>query len=240
MSGVDNQYVKQKSSQVKTIGGIDFIKIAGGSFKMGSPDSEGGICEHPQHRVAVSGFLMGKYVVTQKQYTEVMGTNPSGFKSDDLPVEHVSWDEAMEFCKRFGEKYNVKARLPYEAEWEYACRAGTDTAYYWGNTIKDEYCWYHNNSGNRTCPAGTKKPNAWGLYDMSGNVWEWCMDWYSNNYYENSPDKDPSGPENGNTRSVRGGSWGSYDVGLRSANRYKEKPQGRIPNLGFRLVVPES
>ena len=168
---------------VRSVGGVDFVYIPGGEYLMGSPSGEGSDPdETPSHRVAVDSFWMGRFEVTQKQYRDIMGKSESRFRGDDLPMEKVSWHEAREFSRRFGERYGVRARLPYEAEWEYACRAGSTTRYYWGDTLNTGYCWYYANSGDSTHPVGKKMPNRWGLYDMSGNVWEWCMDWYDERY----------------------------------------------------------
>jgi len=155
-----------------------------------------------------------------------MFSNPSKFKGDSLPVENVSWIDAMEYCKRFSEKYGVKARLPYEAEWEYACRGGTTTYFYWGrdcnngnyydyacNNYGNAFSWNTDNSNEKTHAVGKKKPNTYGLYDMSGNVEERCMDWFSNNYYENSPSDNPTGPSEGKYHVMRGGAfYNSLDV----------------------------
>jgi formylglycine-generating enzyme required for sulfatase activity len=229
--------LKKKGLVAKKIGGIMFMRIPGGSFMMGSPAGEGYGNEHPQHRVTFNSFFIGMYEVTQKQYRDLMGENPSYFKGDDLPVEQVSYNDAMKFCKRFSAKYGVKARLPYETEWEYACRAGSATTYYWGNNVNDAYCWYEKNSGRTTNPVGQKLPNALGLYDMSGNVWEWCMDWYGDDYYQSSPAGNPLGPRAGSSRVRRGGSWDNRDGDLRSAFRSWDLPDDRSSNDGFRVVL---
>jgi len=233
----------QGQSKIKEIGGIKFIKIPGGSFMMGSPEGEGQFDEKPRHKVTLDPFYLGAYEITQKQYFNIMGENPSEYKSDNLPVWNVSWDEAMQFCKIFSEKYNVKARLPYEAEWEYAIRAGSTTIYYWGNNMKDKYCWYDKNSDNKFHPVGTKHPNAWGLYDMCGNVKEWCMDFYSlsADYYKVSPEQNPHGPalkgSDAHTalRVVRGGSFSYSANDMRSARRLYHS--SRYLYTGFRIVV---
>ncbi|MBN2401756.1 MAG: formylglycine-generating enzyme family protein [Spirochaetes bacterium] len=149
-----------KNTNLKEIGGIKFVSIPGGSFMMGSKEGEGEDNEHPQHKVTLDKFGMSIYEITQKQYQEIIGKNPSYYKGENLPVEQVTWDDAMNFCKKFSEKYKVNLRLPTEAEWEYACRAGTTTKYYWGNEINGDYCWYGKNSDGKTHNVGEKKPNA--------------------------------------------------------------------------------
>ncbi len=212
--------------------------IKGGEFWMGSPDGAGKIYERPQHKVQLSGFWIGKYEVTQGEYEALMGKNSSCFKGDARrPVENVSWHDAKEFCAKFSSKYGVTARLPTEAEWEYAARAGTTTAYYWGDNIDGNYCWYEDNSGLETHPVGEKRPNAWGLYDMAGNVCEWCEDWYALDYYSKSSAKDPKGPLSGSDRVLRGGSWYFSGDLARSAYRDRGLPAGHGGSYGFRVVL---
>lgn len=195
--------------------------------------------EKPAHKVTISrDYWMGKYEVTQAQWKAVMGNNPSFFSGcgDDCPVENISWDDVQKFIRKLNSLQNdYNYRLPTEAEWEYACRAGT-TGDFAGNL--DAMAWYISNSEEKTHTVGQKSPNAWGLYDMHGNVWEWCQDWFYLAYYSKSPEIDPiPAPSNGsNTRVYRGGSW-DYTVGnLRSANRNGNTPSYRKNNLGFRLV----
>ncbi len=199
--------------EVRRIGEMDFVFIKGGTYTMGMPESPDRVYagETPQHSVTVSSFWMGKFEVTQKQFQEIMGYNPSRFIGENNPVDSVNWYMAEDFCKKFSAKYKVKARLPYEAEWEYAARGGTQTKYYWGDTLNPDYCWFSGNSGGTTHPVGEKKPNNYGLYDMSGNVYEWCIDWYLKEYYAQSPAVDPRGPEAGTQKFVRGGSIVSVD-----------------------------
>jgi len=214
--------------------------IPAGTFLMGSPESEKDRQkDETQHEVTISKpFYMGVTPVTQAQYQAVMGNNPSGFKGDTLPVEQVSWDNAVAFCQRLGAKDGKHYRLPSEAQWEYACRAGTTTAYYTGN---DEIAlnaagWYRGNSDQQTHPVAQKKPNAWGLYDMHGNVWQWCADWFADNYV--AADKtDPTGPANGSLRVLRGGSWHNHSSNCRAANHDKYPPDSRGHNVGFRVVA---
>lgn len=210
---------------------LEMIAVPGGSFQMGS--NNGSDNEKPAHQVTVSSFAMGKYEVTQSQWQAVMGNNPSSFKGDDLPVENVSWEEAQAFCRKLSQHTGQTYRLPTEAEWEYACRAGS-TGDYAGNF--DAMAWYNKNSGSKTHVVGQKQPNAWGLYDMHGNVWEWCQDWYGSNYYSQSPSTDPQGPSSGSLRVIRGGGWGIFAANCRSASRLRSAPDERAGHLGFRLL----
>jgi formylglycine-generating enzyme required for sulfatase activity len=170
-----------------------------------------------------------------------MGDNPSKFKGDDNPVERVSWVDIQVFIKRLNKKEgHSRYRLPTEAEWDYAARAGTTSAYYFGNDesqLKD-YAWYDVNSGETTHPIALKRPNAWGLYDMIGNVWEWTGDWYEARYYANSPSTDPTGPSSGAYRVIRGCGWYSDARLCRSADRYGREPANRSEYNGFRLALP--
>ena len=209
---------------------LDLVLIRPGKFLMGS---ENGVSdEKPVHEVTISrSFYLGKYEVTQAQWEAVMGSNPSHFKGATLPVECVSWED----CQKFIEKINSTGvgtfRLPTEAEWEYACRAGT-TGDYAGNL--DEMAWYTSNGDSKTHPVGTKKANPWGLYDMHGNVWEWCQDWYDS--YRQDRQTDPKGAAGGSGRVLRGGSWSNNARGCRSASRDWHSPSSRGYDLGFRLV----
>jgi formylglycine-generating enzyme required for sulfatase activity len=223
--------------------GMEFVLIPAGSFQMGADRNfeEASDDETPQHRVTISRpFYLGKTEVTQAQWTAVMGNNPSKFKGRTNPVEQVSWDDVQEFIRRLNRKEGTdKYRLPTEAEWEYAARAGTTSAYSFGDDASylGRYAWYDGNSGDRPHPVGQKPPNAWGLHDMHGNVWEWVQDWYDGNYYGRSPSTDPRGPSSGSSRVYRGGSW-IYDAAYcRSANRYSYWPDYRYDNLGFRLAL---
>ena len=220
---------------VKVINGVEFAFrwCPAGTFMMGSPSSEEGrFSNETQHQVTLTkGFWMMETEVTQKQWKAVMGNNPSIFKRDDLPVECVSWDDCQEFCKKCTQ-LGLPVQLPTEAQWEYACRAGTTGAYA-GNLV--EMAWYYYRRGIKTHPVGTKKPNAWGLYDMHGNVYEWCQDWYGS--YPSGSVTDPTGPENGSYRVNRGGSWDDGAGYCRSACRhYVHGPGDRSYILGFRVV----
>jgi len=193
--------------------------------------------EKPAHEVTLTQpFYMGKFEVTQEQYQQVMGSNPSHFKGPDLPVERVSWDDAQDFCKKASEKTGLTVRLPTEAEWERACRAGTKTTYYTGDAEADldRSGWYDKNSGNTTHPVGQKVPNAWGTYDMHGNVWGWVQDFYEP--YKAEAATDPQGPAQGQYRVLRGGSWINIPVYCRSASRVGFNPGDRYFDLGFRVV----
>jgi formylglycine-generating enzyme required for sulfatase activity len=206
-------------------------------FTMGSPASEANRSnDEIQHEVTISKpFYLGVTEVTQEQYEAVMGNNPSNFKDAKNPVERVSWDDAVEFCKKLSSKTGKTVRLPTEAEWEYACRAGTTGAYA-GNGSLDDMGWYTSNSSSKTHPVGQKKPNAWGLYDMHGNVYEWCGDWYADKYPTGAA-KDPTGPASGESRVLRGGSWDLYPQYCRSAYRDWLSPGSRGVDIGFSVVL---
>jgi formylglycine-generating enzyme required for sulfatase activity len=219
--------------------GMKFKPILGGTFTMG--DANGDADEAPHQVTLTRAFELGVYEVTQEQYKKVMGTTPSEFKGPQNPVEMVSWDDAVEFCRNLSampaeKKAGYIYRLPTEAEWEYACRAGTTTKYCFGDSDSalGDYAWYDENSGNTTHPVGGKKPNPWGLYDMHGNVWEWCQDWYGD--YPSGSVTDPQGVKSGSPRVNRGGSW--YDTALyaRSAARDGYSPDLRFYDLGFRVL----
>jgi len=184
-------------------------------------------------------FELGVYEVTQEQYEQVMGTNPSKSKGPQNPVENVSWDDAVEFCRKLSERPEEKLagyvyRLPTEAEWEYACRAGTTTRYSCGdsNSKLGDYASYDETSGNTTHPVGGKKPNPFGLYDMHGNVFEWCQDWHGD--YPSGSMTDPTGPASGKYRVLRGGSFGNPSSDVRSATRLSDLPDSRFNDFGFR------
>ena len=218
--------------------GMEFVLIPSGTFKMGSSNGESD--EKPIHSVTISeAFYMGKYEVTQKEWKAVMGDNPSRFKGDKLPVEQVSWNDIQEFIKKLNQKEGgTKYRLPTEAEWEYAARAGSNSKWSFGDNESQlgDYAWYGSNSNSQTHPVGQKKPNKYGLYDVHGNVWEWVQDWYDSNYYSSSPKTDSKGPSSGSYRVIRGGGWDSYAEITRSANRGYDNPEGGSYNIGFRLV----
>lgn len=219
--------------------GMKLILIPAGEFKMGNDN--GSSDEKPAHRVRIRRpFYLGVTEVTQGQYEQVMGTNPSTFTGDSQrPVEQVSWIRAMEFCKRLSQKEERTYGLPTEAQWEYACRAGTSTKWCSGDDESSlgGHAWYRRNSNNRTHPVGQKRPNAWGLHDMHGNVWEWCADWYDEGYYRNSPTDDPAGPSSGSGRVNRGGGWGFGASLCPSAARSWRPPELRGFDVGFRVLL---
>ena len=219
---------------------MKMIWVEGGEFMMGctSEQSDCGSDETNVRRVKVDGFYIGMLEVTQAQWKAVMGTNPSYFKGDNLPVEQVSWEEAMEFCRLLSNKTGKTYTLPTEAQWEYAARGGkkNDGTKYAGSNMVDAVAWYTDNSGSSTHPCGTKRANALGIYDMSGNVWEWCKDWYSSSYTSYDTNN-PTGPSSGSSRVDRGGSWSNYAGYCRVANRINFTPGYRYSNLGFRVVL---
>ncbi len=226
---------------------LEMVLIPAGEFLMGSPDSDKDTFpfDKPQHRVRISKpFYLGKYLVTQEQWAAVMGNNPSEFKGPKNPVETVSWDDCQEFLGKLNTKSVAgggKFQLPSEAQWEYACRAGSKTRYCFGDdeTRLGEYAWYDKNSGYTTHPVGEKKPNAWGLYDMHGNVWEWCQDWLKDGYYTESQVDDPTGAATSSSRVHRGGSWFDPAWYCRSASRSKLLPGHGSLYLGLRVsLVP--
>jgi len=214
------------------------IYIAGGRFRMGDE----GQADAKPHDVTVSAFFMDRTLVTQDQYEKAMDDNPSRWKGAGNPVEQVRWSDAVKFCNKRSELeglhpcYDLKTwkcdfqadgyRLPTEAEWEYACRAGTSTAYFFGDDPSQlrEYAWFDKNSGGHPRSVGQKQPNPWGLQDICGNVWEWCNDFYSVDYYNDSAPTDPKGPEAGQTKVVRGGAWRFSAERCRSGYRYNENP----------------
>ena len=216
--------------------GMKFAYIPAGKFLMGSPPDEGGwFSDEVQHEVTISrGFYLGITEVTQGQWKAVMGHNPSWFKGNRLPVERVSWDDAVRFCRRLGQKEGRRYRLPTEAEWEYACRAES-TGPYAGTGNLDEMGWHVGNSGNETHPVGTKQPNAWGLYDMHGNVSEWCRDWYGE--YPRREVRDPAGPSESVARVLRGGSWSYPPRICRPASRSRDERSMRYNDIGFRVLL---
>jgi formylglycine-generating enzyme required for sulfatase activity len=221
---------------------LEMVLIPAGQFEMGSPESDNDAAddEKPRHRVKITKpFYLGKFPVTQAQWKAVTGSNPSKFHGLNDPVEQISWYECQQFIGKLNTILgNGRCCLPSEAQWEYACRAGSSTRYSFGDDPSHlgEHAWYAANAGGRTHSVGLKKPNAWGLYDMTGNVWEWCQDWYARDYYATSPFDDPSGPSSGTLRVCRGGGWGFSVRDCRSAYRGDVVPEFRHPLLGLRIA----
>jgi formylglycine-generating enzyme required for sulfatase activity len=221
--------------------GMQFVLIPAGTFLMGSgSEEEGDEDEQPRHQVTISQpFYLQITPVTQGQWQRVMGENPSYFQEcgEDCPVENVSWNDAQEFIKKLNRLEKTdRYRLPTEAEWEYACRAGNTQSYCFGDGEAElgQYAWYADNSQKSTHPVGRLKPNAWGLYDMHGNVYEWCQDWYGE--YPSGPVSDPKGPSAGEYRVLRGGSWDGEAGDVRSAYRLRLTPGYRYGHEGFRVA----
>lgn len=240
-SSVIPQVSNDNINKIKSM--FKLVRIPAGSFTMGSRD--GYPDEIPPHQVSISRpFWINKYEVTQEQYELVMGNNPSNFKSPQRPVEMVSWEDTVAFCKKVSELTGEKYRLPTEAEWEYACRGGSDTNYYWGSDRSQmpKHAWYGENSKIMTHDVGKKKPNNWGLYDMNGNVSEWCLDFYDKFYYSHGHAHDPLNEKGETFRVHRGGSWTSIRTMITSSERDSNTEYYHYYNLGFRVVkeIPRS
>ncbi len=228
---------KQGDVTVDDFTGMKLAYVPGGCFNMGSSadGKDYQADEGPTHKVCVASFWMGQYEVTQGQWEKIMGANPSKFKKGgNYPVENVSWNDAQDFVKKLNSRSGKSYRLPTEAEWEYACRAGGSSKYCGGDKV-DTVAWYEKNSGTTTHTVGGKKANSFGLYDMSGNVWEWCADWYGRSYYVSSTQDNPQGPDSGSDRVIRGGTtiWSA-----RTAYRNGRSPVNQNDDIGFRLVLP--
>jgi len=228
--------------------GIEFVYIRPGAFTMGSPGDEPyRQDDETQHRVVLSkGFWLGVTEITQKQWNDLMGPNFCYFEGDNVPIESVTWHDAMTFCRRLSKKEHHTYRLPTEAEWEYACRAGTTTAFHYGDHITTKqvnfdgrvYFYGTETEGTflfRVVPVKSYPPNPWGLYDMHGNVGEWCADWYGP--YPSGEVTDPKGPQEGKSRVIRGGCWQSYQRDLRCARRLAHDPTMMHYTYGFRVVM---
>ena len=223
------------------------VPIPAGKFIMGDKDE----VDAPPHEVSVSAFLMDKHLVTQEQFQKLMGANPSRWKGGQNPVEQLRWSDAVKFCNKRSEAEGLRAcydlatlkcdfaadgyRLPTEAEWEYACRAGTTTPYFFGSSPAKagDYAWLDKNSGGKPHPVGQKQPNPWGLFDMAGNVWQWCHDFYEVEYYSKSPKQDPPGPAEGKNKVLRGGAWHFSADNCRSGYRYNENPGSADVCFGY-------
>ena len=241
----DNTSAKQLTLDLGNKVTMKLVLIPSGKFMMGSPKDEKVHKENQsqQHEVILSKpFYMGIYDVTQEQYEQIMGKNPSYFKGAQNPVERVTWDEAVEFCKKVSQKTGKTVSVPSESLWEYACRAGSKARFSYGNDYDKlgDYAWYGKNSQGKTHPVGQKKPNAWGLYDMHGNVSQWCSDCYTGDF-SNAIKTDPTGPDSGEFRVLRGGSWVINDPWFCcSACRLWYGPDYRSVvgnNMGFRVVA---
>ena len=243
----DKELLRDEQRQSRLCGEMVFVQ--GGRFRMGSVDVWNA---KPVHEVELDDFYIGKYPVTQSQWKAVMGTNPSHFKGDLHPVENVSWEDAQEFISKLSSLTSKAFRLPTEAEWEYAARGGQKSrgyTYSGSDTLRD-VAWYDSKAGlkmenelstnerrsKKTHPVGRKKPNELGIYDMSGNVYEWCSDWYDRDYYERSPLRNPQGPTTGVMRIFRGGCFLSGQDDCCCASRISIIPCGGCDGMGFRLA----
>ncbi|MCP4020334.1 MAG: formylglycine-generating enzyme family protein [Desulfobacteraceae bacterium] len=215
---------------IEPVTGMEFVWVPGGCFMMGS--YSGNLNEMPVHKVCLDGFWIGKYEVTQEQWTKVMGNNPSEFQNcgKGCPVESVSWFGCQMFIEKIGDGFS----LPTEAQWEYAARSGGKNEIYSGGNDIEKVAWYSDNSGPTTHAVGTKAPNGLGIYDMSGNVWEWCQDWKGN--YSFGEKDNPIGPLWGTYRVIRGGGWYSMPSWVRTTDRGRHEPEFSYLILGFRLV----
>ena len=217
---------------------IEMIFVKGGSFIMGCTPEQGNDCfpdEEPAHEVTVSNFYIAKYEVTQELWVAVMGANPSHFKGAKLPVENVSWSDVQEFIRKLNELTGKEYRLPTEAEWEFAASGGKKNTgkKYSGRNVVNNVAWYTKNSRNKTHAVGLKIPNELGIYDMSGNVWEWCSDWYAG--YSSEPQTNPKGAAKGDYRVIRGGSYNNFAKHVRVTTRGSTL-DARYYNIGFRLA----
>lgn len=242
------QYIATTTSsseeQTFTVNGVSFTMkfVEGGTFQMGATSEQGSDAysgESPVHSVTLSGYWMGETEVTQELWRAVMGSNPSYFKGDNLPVEGVSWNDIVnDFLPKLNNLTGKNFRLPTEAEWEYAARGGKSGGYkYAGSNTIGDVAWYTDNSSSKTHAVATKQPNELGLYDMSGNVWEWCQDWYGS--YGSSSQTNPTGPSSGSYRVLRGGSWGTFAGFCRVSSRFNSDPGYGGRDVGFRLCCPQ-
>jgi formylglycine-generating enzyme required for sulfatase activity len=220
---------------------INCVLIRAGKFIMGSPETEAGRSpDEFDHVVRISRpFYIGAMPVTQEQFYSIMNINPSNTKGDNHPVEEVTWLQAMEFCARLSRLTDQSVTLPTEAQWEFAARAGTDTPYFFGSdaSLLGKYAWYSRNASRKTHPVGEKLPSSNGLYDIYGNVLEWCRDYYDEGYYAASPRRDPGGPSGGEGRALRGGCWHRDAEQCRSAARAVNIGVERSSSFGFRIIV---
>lgn len=222
--------------------GLELVFVKGGCFEMGNPSREGDDDEKPVHQICLGDYYIGRHEVTQGQWQWVMGDNPSKFKAGpNYPVDSVKWEDATEFVNRLNQKTGNRYRLPTEAEWEYAARSGGRQEKWSGTGTESglaEYAWYTQNGERKTHPAGQKRPNSLGLYDMSGNVAEWVSDIYDDEYYEDSPKDNPIGPKKGDEHVIRGGHWSDRADNLRNTNREKGDEGEKDDDIGFRIALP--
>ena len=244
LAGWSSPVFSQQLKEITNSVGMKLVLIHAGSFTMGSPEGEIGRQENETpHEVTISNsYYLGVFEVTQGEYEKVIEERPSVFIGIHLPVNQISREDAVTFCKKLSDLPEEKAtgrnyRLPTEAEWEYACRANSPTAYCFGDSTESlgEYAWFDTNDGRTPHPVGQKKPNRWGLYDMHGNVWEWCNDWYIE--YPSGAAINPSGPRGGKSFVFRGGSWSNPAASCRSAHRFTIEPTFRSGSLGFRVAL---
>lgn len=228
-----------KKRFIEPVTGMEFLLVPAGCFEMGDTFGDGNRDEQPVHEVCVDSFYIGTYEVTQGQYQQLMETNPSRFSTDtQYPVEQVSWNDARQFIAELNQKSGRNYRLPTEAEWEYAARSGGKKEKFAGGNELDSVAWYwsYRDDIYSTKQVGSKMANGLGIFDMSGNVWEWCSDWYNSTYYNTSEQTNPPGPSSGSTRVARGGAWSNHPWHMRASFRAHYPPERRVINLGFRLV----
>ena len=232
----------EAGNQLFTVNGVSFemVRVEGGTFTMGATAEQGSDAdsdEKPTHQVTLSSYSIGKTEVTQELWEAVMGSNPSDFKGSNLPVEQVSWEDCQTFIRKLNALTGKNFRLPTEAEWEFAARGGNKSRgyQYSGSNALNDVAWYWNNSDKKAHPVAKKAPNELGIYDMIGNVYEWCNDWYSS--YTSAPQTNPTGPNSGSNRVSRGGSWASIAWDCRVSNRSGFNPTRRYCNLGLRLAL---
>lgn len=239
----DNKAVSEQ--KIKTLDPViqnlinNMVAVEGGTFTMGATPEQGVADndERPTHQVTLSSFSIGRYEVTQEEWRAVMGSNPASFNGEKCPVEFVSWNDCQSFIAKLNAMTDMQFRMPTEAEWEFAARGGNITRGYQfaGSNILNSVGWHSGNSGSRTKEVGQKSPNELGLYDMTGNLWEWCSDWYGS--YSGNPQTDPTGPENGTSHVLRGGGWNGGAKNCRISNRDGRLPDYSSDRLGLRLAL---
>jgi formylglycine-generating enzyme required for sulfatase activity len=231
---------KAGDTWAEPVTGMEFVWVPAGCYMMGSNSSEASSHEKPVHEVCLDSFWIGKYQLSQGQYKKIVGNNPSKFKSgEDYPVERVSWEKAKDFISKFNQQSGKRFSLPTEAQWEYAARSGGEDQEYAGGNDVEQFAWYESNSGDTTHAVGTKASNELGIYDMSGNVWEWCEDVYDENAYEKHEHNNPLITSGSTYRVIRGGSWIFNPRYVRAAFRVRFTADYRFINLGFRLCLSQ-